>query len=385
MHPMFADWYRLADLKPDAGTLDKRWIAIGAVQQGASLAEWLDIVRLFVGRPHKEVVHAGRFIERFKAADPLFPLVKNALEVQVLAGVAVMNLLEEPSDTADAVALAIVCVDCRGKGAHGPIADVLVTAQKYLAEEALRIREANEPALNSVTSIPIPDDPFEDIADISLPAARSDWQVIDRHFATNQTWSNAFLNAVRAMYTSVAEMAQAMNSSLKKVTEPRDDFPVRALYEEINILWWLFGERSRDLDIALKDVGLPAACVVAAKELVDLTNLLPGPVAIRSILGKALSTTGKLPSAIKLQDAVNKSPRDWRERWVVELDAAAVLDLTPVLRAVARSTETDEPDAWVAAYNKGATVKSDLALAPLDLANQLYDEGLLVRAHRVRA
>jgi hypothetical protein len=129
----------------------------------------------------------------------------------------------------------------------------------------------------------------------------------------------------------------------------------------------------------LKEVKSPGICLVAAKELADLTAILPGPAAARAVLGRALAAAGKLPSAVKLQDAVNASPREWRERWMDSALVAPVADLAPALRAVDRSLEVEDAKAWVPVYNKGAVVKADVSLSPLDLACQLYQECLLLR------
>lgn len=380
MHPMFADWYRLADLKPEAETLEKRWQAITAVQESASVAEWLDLVRLFVGRPQREVTYSAPFAQRFKDHDPVFPLLNNDLELQVLAGAALMQLLEDPSDAADAVALALVSVDCRGRGVHGPISSAVATARSYLADEAIRMREDEAPQPAQFTPVRLQGQPFKDIENLSIESIQGHWSYADARLRDVANWNNELLSAVKALHTAASKMADAINTALKEVAQPRESSAIRALREETNVLWWLFGERSRDLDAHLKEVGLPGACLIVAKELVDITTILPGPVSARAVLGKALMNAGKVPSTVKLQDAVNRSPREWRESWMASVDVAPVADLVPVHRAVYRSLETDDDRAWVPAYNKGAAVKANLSLAPLDFSHQVYEEGLLLRA-----
>lgn len=380
MHPMFADWYRLADLKPDAEALEKRWQAIAALQENAPTEEWLDCVRLFVGRPQGEVTHAAKFAQRFKEADPLFPLLKNELELQVLAGAALMQLLEKPSHAADAAALAMVCVDCRGEGSQGPIPEAVATARKYLAEEAIRMRETEQSQPAPLVPIKFQGQPFKEIADLTVQSIQGNWPYADARFTQVATWNNELLAGVKAMHTAVGKMVETVNAALKQVAQPTTSKEVEALREETNILWWLFGERSRDLDIPIKEVKFPAICLIAAKEMADLTAILPGPVAARAVLGKALGTAGKAPAAVKLQDAVNASSREWRERWMGSAAVGPIADLAPVLRAVGRSLEVENAGAWVPVYNKGAVVKADVSLPPLDLACQLYDESLLLRA-----
>jgi len=384
MHPLFADWYRLALLKAEADTLGKRWEAVEGLK-GCSVAEWLDAVRLFIGRSHKSVSSSASFIGRFKATDPLFPLLNNELEVQVLAGAALIHLFARPSVAADATALAVVCLDCRGKGEKGPLTAALPAAQKYLLDEGARMRRAGATPVAPAKKVQVTSDLFEDIEKISVPAAHNNWQTTDQNFATIQKWNNSLLQAVLAMNNVLAEVRAAVNAAPERSRAAAVSTELKALHEETDVLWWLFGERSRDLDLPFKEVQVPGACLVAAKELVDLTTILPGLVATRSVLGKALSNAGKVPAAVKLQDAVEKSPRPWREEWVESGGAGAVLDLAPVVRAVARSVEVDEGDDWTASYNRGSAVKANTSFSPIDLACQVYNEGLLARVHAAEA
>src|SRR5690606_8992949 len=44
------------------------------------------------------------------------------------------------------------------------------------------------------------------------------------------------------------------------------------LLEEVNILWWLFAEFSNDVNKKFSEISAKGACLIAAKELSDLTN-----------------------------------------------------------------------------------------------------------------
>lgn len=79
--------------------------------------------------------------------------------------------------------------------------------------------------------------------------------------------------------------------------------------EETNILWWIFGGRSRDTNNAFGEIGDEVIPFVAAKELADLTTLLPGPVAVGAFADRACRTDrAKMPPMITLSAAIKKLP-----------------------------------------------------------------------------
>ena len=87
--------------------------------------------------------------------------------------------------------------------------------------------------------------------------------------------------------------------------------------EEANMLWWLVSEYSRDRNQSWKKVGLSATPIIAGKELADLTRIIPGPVAAAAFLDRIvrLSDSAKSPKPISIKDAIEKTPREWREQY----------------------------------------------------------------------
>lgn len=79
--------------------------------------------------------------------------------------------------------------------------------------------------------------------------------------------------------------------------------------EETNILWWIFGGRSRDTNEAFGEIADEVIPFIAAKELADLTTLLPGHVAIRAFADRVCQTgRTKLLQTIAVSAAIKKLP-----------------------------------------------------------------------------
>ena len=105
--------------------------------------------------------------------------------------------------------------------------------------------------------------------------------------------------------------------------------------EEANMLWWLVSEYSRDRNEPWKKVGALATSIIAGKELADLTRVIPGPVAAAAFLDRiiGLSTSSRSIKPVGVKEAVDKTPRPWKESFQLKGDAA-IHDLMPISKAL---------------------------------------------------
>ena len=120
MHRFFANWYSLARPEPPSDTLDKRWAGIESYCEGIETKNVFELARLFFARPVRDESSEEKFRQSFKDADSAFLMKDNSLEVQVLAGAAIVNILDQtPSHVTDATALAVLSANCRGLRSEG--------------------------------------------------------------------------------------------------------------------------------------------------------------------------------------------------------------------------------------------------------------------------
>jgi hypothetical protein len=184
------------------------------------------------------------------------------------------------------------------------------------------------------------------------------------------------VKAIQTVATAVLEVAAA---AAEVAEEQRHG--LRVLREETNILWWLFAEHSRDLGHQMAQLPLPAACVVSGKELADLVEVLPGPLAAVGVLDRMLrAVEPQLRTTTTVQEAVNAAPREWRARWAAGAECERVEDLCPVLCGIRRSLDTNGPDDWIPPVRTLTTVDVLAGLPPVELAVQAYQERLLAEA-----
>jgi hypothetical protein len=162
---------------------------------------------------------------------------------------------------------------------------------------------------------------------------------------------------------------------------PRVEREVVIVGEEVNMLWWLVSEFSRDRRQPWKDIGLLATSVISGKELADLTRIIPGPVAAAAFLDRIvrLSDSAKKPKAISVKAAVDETPLEWRQQYDGFKSEDDLRDLAPISNAIKLSLTVSEKGDWSPVFEKGTALEASSRLLPNALAYQIFLERLMVR------
>jgi len=336
------DWYRLVKLQPDSETLNKRTAAIEKYHKSLSSQTILNLVKLIFDPSLVEKSFIEELGNIFRETDDVFPLIKNTLELQVLSTVTLASFLEkEPSDLADIAAYSLVCA--YWQTSHKvPVPDLLTIAENYLRDEALRVRETDQAVTVRAPKIELEDTSY----------AENDKKLIE-------------------LTSKVVNSINSANKSIKKNFDK--------LMEESNILWWLLGEYSNDLMTKLSDLQPFSVCIVAAKELADLTRFIPGSISAKHILEKAIQSSLRDVDEILLKDAINSCDPQWKENFRKQSNDKIEPMMHPVIFGLIKSLDTNGKDAWLTAFSKESGRKKKLSVKPIAISDQLYRECLLLR------
>lgn len=382
MDERFADWYRISDPDPRSETLVNRWAVIEKQAKAAGVILALDLVRLFTGTRQSEVASATDFVAAFKAADPALPMRENDKLIQVLAGATLSQALEYEDPVADAAALALRSVQFAGYGRSGAFPDLMEDVEVYLVRRARDVRAEEEEDKSSASKLAkqLENIAFPKLDELSRIASYQHYAQANEAFGQIESHAAKVAASFAALRSAMAQLAKdvaalAGGGALRKSRE------WRASREELNILWWLFGESSRDLELPASTVTIDAFAIIAGKELADLTTHVPGVVAAEAMLHRALRATGgMLSTPLSLKSAVEATSEDWRRGFVASADAAPdhLRELAPVHFAVRRSLE--DGNAWPATFRRALGLKRDPKISAVELANQIYTERLLARA-----
>jgi hypothetical protein len=389
VHRYFADWYRVAAIEPQGDLLQKRWEAIEGVVYAAEVPDTLELVRVFYGSPRKSARFVDRYRDAFKACDLTFPMRDNDAELRVLAGATLVTLLHARGGTlADVAALAMVSGECRGLRPGDRVPDMLLEARRHLAARSVELRTPRKvtPPVAPKLDVDALLEPLRTAAQARQTRDPGFEGMLEPLHAPGPPKPGPSLDIVSDAIRGIAAAVSDVAGAAAQVADEHGR-RLQLHQEQSNILWWLLAEHSRDLGRRMATLPLPAACLVAGKELADLTDGTPGPLAAAGVLDRMLrAVEPELRGSTTIQEAVNGTPPEWREAWTA--DAAhfeGIEDLCPVISSVRRSLDGNGPDDWAPSIRKLTGIDVTGGLPPLDVAFQTYEERLLVAALRSSA
>jgi len=292
--------------------------------------------------------------EAFRSADETFEMSGNNRELQVLAGAALAALMEDHDKSAGSIA-ALGATTASLAGARKPdlpmnLAELGEAAIVSRAEE-----NRSRPTFSNYLSTEPPKIEFDKAA-----------EKVREQFDPESV-AKAFALAADSVRAGMRTLAQRQAGAFRTV----DSF-IRIQDEELQMLWWLIGQRSQDYNCALNEVPADAQPFVFASELADCTEILPGPPSVRALLSRAGLMERR---TLEITAAVNAPRADWLERFANE-DLSPLS--TPLHYAIKRQRETGAGEAWVAGWAASCSLDAEYALPSLTLGELFYRERLLL-------
>ena len=367
-HPDFADWYRIVHLVPNSEHLDKRWQGIEQIVAKFTSEQMLNVVRL-VQPDLTSFSKSEAIIQAFVEADSTFPKRGNETELQVLGASAIIALLtlKQPDCKKDAVALAMVCSRYAETRQLPLIEEAYKSAVKHLRAEGEQVRKLYK--LSSVEA--------KAIAAISVKKLQ-----LAREALTAEESAENIIALNTVLVEDINGVRTTLSQALKEVTENQKliNSNYQIVNEETEVLWWLMGEWSRELDCPYTELSPHQACLYVGKELADITQLLPGPSSAKHLMNKMLQICrDREQTTTTLQQVVNATPLTWRTSCLQAYSPSVATNTCPILLAIQKSLDTDGDEDWLPVYQKSSRLDATAIISPFALAWQMYLECLLVR------
>ena len=356
----FGGWYRAADLKPEHSLLQLRWQGIENWVNALDCMSVLELARLFYRRSPKRPDFENEFSLVFHQFDAAFPMTGNGLELAVLAGATLARVIEtNRQDAALVAAFALTCPSFFGKCGSGAVPEIICQARDYLQRISSSLRATRA------------------IQQVDLGTTRLDAETLKPMLdAVKANQPPDMAAQLLAVFQKLGDAVQNVLSRMTVLEEQQAIFR-----EESDILWWLTGGHSRDFGGPPDKIPKPAGCLVAGKELADLTRVLPGPLAVHAFLDRFLEHAGEgYQEEVVFSQAINNADRDWQGKWIADFSNAQSLDLCPTLFAIHESMRSDQANAWNSVFKTQTGMAPNLKIASVQLAHQVYEECLFVRS-----
>jgi len=358
MDTNFGEWYRSAHLEPDDKLLKKRWKGIEGFSKDITGLVILDLARLLHAQNPKGLDFEKQFRSAFFRADSAFKMQGNDHELAVLAGATIAYILSRKNSLGNVAALATICPSFQGKAKTAKVPDIQDRARKYLVQRSASLR-TSAGAMGKRISAPQIDELLKTISEACS--------------------TNALTNLANPLNDLLTKLGKALQRIVQSTNHlQRNQW---LCCEELEMLWWMQGKHSRDLEVPLDQIDLTAASIVAGKELADLTKVLPGPFASRAILHQILlREDSDINNEVVLSSAISALDQEWRQKWIQGLRDSETIDLCPVSFTVKKSLETNNARDLSAAFKKVTALSANVKIEPVGLAVQVYEESLFVKA-----
>lgn len=287
------------------------------------------------------------FRKAFSDADP--SIEQGARQDQILAAAVLMQYFV----TTSMAAMAVTTTACGGARKASLPVD-LVTA----AENALSLLAADRRKRLDLGKVEIEAVVLE--YDLDFSAAQVN---------TPTSFQGVFDQLAGAVDQALADVVDKFNASTKLLVDSG-----KKADEELDMLSWVFGQRSLLPGQPFADVPADQKPLVFARDLASLTTIYPGPNSVPALLARAgVKSTGKL----RIVDAVNAVSDHWAA--VVLKNRTPSPATSPIHFALVKRQETGSGDGWHAGWAAITGIDLGVAMSPMALAELFYREILWLR------
>ncbi len=271
MNTNFGEWYRAAALDPKNVNLEARWAGIQKHKVSKDLSFAAQVVRLFldIGKASDDFLNVFRqpYFDEDKSG---FRMSDNEVELRVLAGVLILEMLLGKDAFADCIALLVLASAAPDLRKRVPVLkEVLPAASNYLFDRSTVVRRSGPAKAKSpIASI---DSELAEIAQLATSNPNGAWKPTE--------------TAIRRVSENLSKVSEHLESRIVQLQKRQDH-----LAEEANIVWWLFAGADRVSLKSYSEQTAAAAALTCARDLAALTVLLPPPLAAPAYIERCLSS-----------------------------------------------------------------------------------------------
>jgi hypothetical protein len=352
LYSEFASLYKAADLGDNPEQEKLRFAGLTSAVKKLDREDIEALVRLTFhtkALPSNDVITGFR--QAFKDADKNgYDMAGNLRELEVLAGIALVAAFRRRDMIAAYAAISVSNAACIGSRTVNLPVNLIGLSEAAILEVAQSTRKRSDLAISSRSDVAL---------DISKALEALTKQ---QDFPTIINTINSVTEVTRVAMVKLEEKHGRAVSILSGYLTIQD--------EELQLLWWLVGERSWDMDKPFDQLG-GSRTLVLAKELAQMTQRIPGPRSIKALLSRAGLRDDKpqtIPTAINACDA------GWLGGLVSPDDSPVT---QPLHFGIMRKLETGDDKDWVAGWAGAAGLDAAREFHPIDLALLFYRERLL--------
>ncbi|NRY63290.1 GTPase-associated system all-helical protein GASH [Clostridium beijerinckii] len=355
MEKNIGTWYGQANISCTSDILDKRKNSIKAyLEEGVEWEFIKSIIKLFIkGKDNKQDKFKESFADIFIKDDSAFSYEQDK-EIQLLAGIMLNEILKGKNKYNTMIELSCICL----KNYYDPASEeIFNNIEKGFYDSLKQLREN------------------EDNECIKSDFGKSLQSMLKENPSLPQ--SNINDEVAKQLESLKRNIINLVNNfeKMQKINDLKS--------EDSEVLWWMIGEWSYDLNKPFKDIDDNFIPILIGKEMADKVNVFPGPYSAKAVINKILSNyeDGRL----YIYNYAEKIEKDWLDRFVKEYYIEPIADFMPILKYFNKINEIDEEDYSDDKLEKicPAIIKK-VKILNKDIAYEIYLECLLSKAYKDR-
>ncbi len=310
----FPDILRRIAIDP-AQVPQQTWLAsVKGIAEELEMAAVVPWIRLGC---RKRSVAIESLVLLFRTKDPTFP-ADNAAELHAVLACGVLEAAIAYADpVAEAIALGFQVA--RFSGWHPAVDNLAAAAPTAFQNQAIAIR-----------------------------SPRDGRGVLDEKDSTVLGEASTAAQQVGGVGPQLSAGFGVISNALDSVRIADLERRLRAVSEELNILWWLTSGALRD-GTAVGSLDPVRAAGGIAIDLADMIEFSLPPPSARAVVAQALGTDRRRLVRASILDLIKSLSEAQRRR--VSANATLGDDLTPIALAAAQSIEVDDINSWVPVVN----------------------------------
>lgn len=358
-----AEWHTLSKFALQNETLNKRYESIENITQRTEVDFWLDIVRLYLGISVNGK-NINDFISAFSVVDDSFPLTKNEKLLKALAGMVLICKIDlaNENDSAD-----------DEESEEEEEEETTTSTEEDSEDEEIDHSEISliisNVLVNSIffnqhkieTKVPVLDTAKAFLSEYSFNQRTS--EISEHEDELNETINRMSEEPEELEASEQVNLVKAAQAIIKEN---------KLLSEEVNVLWWLFGEYSELADKYFSEIEDNSMAVLSAKELYDLSKFNSELPAARHIIRKAIKASnggGAKQTSLKL--CIDSLGQSLKEK-ILDSNSESIDILTPCLYALKNSNTKD--------WHKSIGFATEEKINHISLAIQFYKEFIFINS-----
>jgi hypothetical protein len=349
INEFFVDWYKLARPDADKELIVSRWDSIEnykKIFEKNILSKSIDLVNIFFGLPLNNEDNINEFLLSIQKNDVSFSIRENidSFETKVLVGITLIELIQSPSFNLSLLAsFFVICTNFQGLRKNLPIVDILEIAQENIDSKSILIRKKGS-NIKKISSSP-------KIALLEPENSPAEQKI------------NELIN----------EFNTIINNDMTKVSKLENFVSIQD--EEINILWWVISNYCSILNQQYSEISIEEAALLCTKELSELINFIPGPIASTAFFTNILSKTKNYNETLfPISEIINKSKltiNNWP-------DINNIENICPLTFGILKYYEANKKKSWGTAFKAKTNINASSKLPVLQIAQQFFYENQLL-------